>query len=121
MAYDFGRYFKPKEFECGCGCGGLDISQKLVDRLNTARELLKQPIVINSGFRCLEHNRKIGSEDSSAHVKGLAVDIRAIDSNYRYKLLNVLFFCGFFRIGIDKDFIHIDIDESKPQKVTFLY
>lgn len=121
MAYDFGRYFTKNEFSCKCGCGGCDISQKLVDKLNTSRELLKEPIVINSGFRCEEHNHKIGGSATSSHLRGLAVDIKAFDSSYRYKLLNILFFVGFSRIGIDKDFIHIDIDDIKPQKVTFLY
>lgn len=33
------------------------------------------PVNINSGFRCLELNRKIGSSDRSQHVKGMAADI----------------------------------------------
>lgn len=41
------------------------------------------PVVINSGFRCLELNRAIGSSDSSAHVKAQAADIEApAISNY---------------------------------------
>lgn len=121
MAYNFGKYFSSKEFRCKCGCGGLDISQKLIDRLNTVREILGKPIVISSGYRCLKHNRAEGSNDTSSHIKGLAVDIKAVDSSYRYELLKVLFFVGFVRIGIDKDFIHIDIDDTKPQKITYLY
>lgn len=31
---------------------------------------------INSGFRCLELNRRLGSKDTSAHVQGLAADFR---------------------------------------------
>ena len=39
--------------------------------------------MINSGFRCLELNRAIGSSDSSAHVKAQAADIESPSiSNY---------------------------------------
>lgn len=121
MAYNFGKHFEKEEFTCRCGCGGLDISQKLIDKLNTTRELLQKPIFINSGYRCLAHNRLVGSTDTSSHVKGLAVDIKANNGVYRYELLKILFFVGFKRIGIDKDFIHVDIDEDKSQKITYLY
>ncbi|MAK37610.1 MAG: peptidase M15 [Flavobacteriaceae bacterium] len=41
------------------------------------------PVNVNSGFRCLELNRAIGSSDSSAHVKAQAADIEANSiSNY---------------------------------------
>ena len=41
-------------------------------------------IKINSGFRCLELNRIIGSKDTSQHVKGQAVDIEffGIDNDF---------------------------------------
>jgi len=32
-------------------------------------------LIINSGFRCLEINRKLNSKDTSQHVKGQAADI----------------------------------------------
>ena len=35
----------------------------------------EERIVISSGFRCLELNRKIGSGDNSQHRKGQAVDL----------------------------------------------
>lgn len=121
MASSFGKYFTKEEFVCKCGCGGCDISQKLVDKLNTVRELSKERMTINSGFRCLSHNKAIGSSDTSSHCKGLAVDIQADNSAYRYKLLRILYFLGFERIGIHDKFIHVDIDENKPQNITYLY
>lgn len=121
IASNYGKYFKQEEFTCKCGCGGCDISQNLVNKLNTVREILGKPIKINSGFRCEDHNRKIGGSATSSHLRGLAVDIRANESSYRHELLKVLYFVGFNRIGIDETFIHVDIDDLKPQKVTFLY
>jgi len=42
--------------------------------LEPVREHYGIPFVPNSGFRCLELNRAIGSSDKSQHVKGEAVD-----------------------------------------------
>jgi len=42
--------------------------------LEIVRLLLDRPIIISSGFRCLELNKAIGSSDKSWHTKGLAVD-----------------------------------------------
>lgn len=47
---------------------------QLAIRLETIRTMLGFPLIISSGFRCLTLNRAIGSKDSSAHTKGLAVD-----------------------------------------------
>lgn len=44
------------------------------EKLDGVRELLNQPIIINSAFRCSELNTKIGSKPSSQHTKGQAVD-----------------------------------------------
>ena len=47
---------------------------QLAYKLETVRSILGYPLVISSGYRCLELNRAIGSKDTSAHVKGLAAD-----------------------------------------------
>ena len=46
----------------------------IADRMQEIRELLGKPIKINSAYRCLELNRKVGSKDTSQHLQGLAVD-----------------------------------------------
>lgn len=43
--------------------------------LEPLREYMQQPIVISSGYRCLELNRVLKSSDSSQHVTGEAADI----------------------------------------------
>lgn len=45
--------------------------------LEDVRGLLGVPIHISSGYRCLALNRAIRSNDTSAHVRGLAVDFDA--------------------------------------------
>ena len=42
--------------------------------LEPVRAKYEKPVLITSGFRSLEVNRKLGSSDSSQHCKGQAVD-----------------------------------------------
>lgn len=50
----------------------IKLSEKV---LQPVRDHFKKPVTINSGFRCLELNRALGSKDSSQHTKGMAADI----------------------------------------------
>jgi len=71
--------FSKSEFECKCGCempdNVLDNVKKLALSLQKVRDKIKKPIKVNSSYRCLSHNRTIGSNDSSQHPKGKAADI----------------------------------------------
>ena len=43
--------------------------------LDPARGRLGKAITVTSCFRCLHHNREIGSADNSQHVKAMAADL----------------------------------------------
>ena len=107
------RHFKDEEFTCKCGCEVNGISKALVFMLDNARELAKIPFKINSGFRCVKHNKKVGGVKDSSHVKGLAVDIACDDEKQRFIMLSALLKIGFKRILIYDTFIHVDIDLEK--------
>lgn len=49
----------------------------LAGELEHVRNLLGHPMLISSGYRSLPLNRHLGSKDTSAHTKGLAVDFIA--------------------------------------------
>jgi uncharacterized protein YcbK (DUF882 family) len=119
------KYFKQEEFLCKCrhDCDKDKVrpDDGLLVLLDKARELAGVPFVVESGIRCPEHNAEVGGVDSSAHIWGLAVDIRAMDSVTRYKVLRAMFDVGFKRIGIGANFIHVDTDSSKGQEVCWLY
>ena len=114
--------FHKSEFQCGCGCGlgSNDMSPKLLNRLDIAREFAGVPFVINSSIRCASHNEKIGGRINSAHLSGCAVDIKAADSSSRFKIIESLLCAGFNRIGVYATFIHVDNDQTKPQKVFWV-
>lgn len=100
---------------------GVNMSWELVQMLDKARKLAKFPFIINSGYRTRSHNALVGGTKKSSHLHGLAVDIKCSSSHQRFMLIYCLMIVGFTRIGIKKDFIHVDIDYSKPEFLIWLY
>lgn len=102
--------FNRKEFACHCGCGFAAVDVKLLKILENIREHFGAPVVVSSGCRCVEHNRKIGGAGDSMHTKGMAADIRVddvspllvaryLENNYHNQL----------GIGIYDTWVHIDV------------
>ena len=60
---------------------------RLAAFLQTIRNELHLPIIVNSGYRSKEVNEAVGGVLSSYHVKGLAADIKCSDMD---KLLTIL-------------------------------
>lgn len=116
------RYFQYGEFDSpdkdGSGKpeneGGC-MNYNFLCLLDIARENAGVPFKITSGYRTPAHNAKVGGRLGSSHLKGLAVDIACSDSATRGKIITGLFLAGLGRrIGIAKDFIHVDMDMDKP-------
>lgn len=110
-------HFKKEEFACKCGCGFDEIDKKLNYKLELARMTAKVPFVINSACRCKKHNKNVGGLPNSAHLRGLAVDIRATNSHNRFRIVRGLVMAGFQRIIIYEGFVHADVDPDKPQQI----
>ena len=114
--------FSLDEFMCKCGCGLLPNPNDkhflyFVQKLQDIRDCYKLPMVINSGIRCEVYNKKVGGAKNSSHLIGLAVDIK-IDNDYnRLKFIDAIWRANIRRVGISKDFIHIDVDNSKNDAV----
>ena len=113
------KYFKIQEFVCKCGCKQAPMNKELLERLDRARELAGIPFKINSGFRCIGHNKAVGGSKNSSHLKGIAVDIACTNDGTRWILIKALIDAGFTRIGVAKSFIHVDIDKDKNSAIWF--
>lgn len=115
------NYFTEKETMCRCGCHSGGFLPDFREKLNKARELAGIPFFVLSGFRCEEHNRNVGGSETSSHLIGCAADIKAEDSRKRFIIVKALLDAGFTRIGIGKDFVHVDDDFCKDKEVIWLY
>lgn len=117
---DISKNFSFKEFECGCGCGTPVLSIDLVDKLQQVRDMYGKAMRITSGYRCPGWNEKSGGMPGSSHVVGEAADIYCSDSVERDALVGFLR-TKFNRMGIDKNFIHVDISKTKASPVLWVY
>ena len=108
------------KIKCGCGCGQ-DIKPELYKAVEEIEKQLlvfgADEITVNSGFRCVPYNAKIGGVPGSAHTIGLAIDASCESGWQRLMLIRTLIANGIHRIGIGKTFVHFDIDETKPKSI----
>lgn len=110
---------------------GLD--RELCAKLDMAREKAGVPFIITSGKRSPEQNANlIGAVSDSAHLTGLAVDLATGNDHTKNRMIYGLCTAGLDgRIGeyFSRDpenpdrliphHLHIDIDTTKPQQVTW--
>lgn len=115
-----GAHFNTLEFTCHCGhpnCIRQRIACALVERLNSLREEIDQPIQVHSGFRCAEKQqdlRNAGMETAigtSQHELGRAADI-AVATGSMHALLQL---CKekFKAVGAAHSFIHVDLRDDR--------
>lgn len=109
--------FNISEFQCKCGCEmPEDVRkniEKLAENLQIVRDIVDEPIKINSAYRCESHNRAIGGVSNSQHVKGNASDvvINSLSPKEVYTLFDKLMDGGFIAqggLGLYNTFVHYD-------------
>lgn len=106
---------------CVPACKEEDLNPILVEMLILAQHYSNYQFVINSGYRTQGYEREKGRKGDSSHCKRIAVDISAVDSHVRYKVVASCLMAGFPRIGIGKNFVHVDLDETKAHPIIFHY
>lgn len=121
------KHFTPKEFDSPDLPGSAKHMQKaFLQKLDKARGIARIPFKITSGYRTKAYHealRKKGYKTAvnSPHLTGWAADIRVSTSAERYTIIRSLLEVGFNRIGIGKNFIHVDCDPTKPPFLTWHY
>ncbi len=103
--------FRRKEFACRCGCGLNAISMELVHGLQKLRDIVKRPIVVTSGLRCVVWNEKQGGSRLSRHLLGQAADIRVAGMSARTLFRYAQKIPALRGIGVSDEgnFIHVDV------------
>lgn len=109
-------HFRAREFDCKCGkCKTTYIDVDLVRNvLEPTRSLLNVPGYVNSGYRCAEHNKKVGGSTDSYHMGKGAVDI-SFDTDDHKKVAATFEKLGAGGIGWypNQSFVHVDGREKK--------
>ena len=116
------KHFKAEEFDSPDEKGsGQKMNPEFIKILEKIREKAGFPFIINSAYRTSTHNAEVNGKETSAHMKGIAVDIKVNDSRQRHDLIRAAIECGISRFGIGNGFVHLDLDFSKDQRVIWLY
>lgn len=119
---DFHLYFEYSEFDSPDQEGSYEhMDVEFLNKLAQARKIAAVGFKITSGYRSPAHNAKVGGVKGSSHTNGHAVDIYAPTSTQKYLIINALLQAGFNRIGVAKNFIHVDDDPSKAEDVIWTY
>ena len=109
------EYFSIEELSCRCGCGKMFMNADFMDKIVKLRKFYGRPLVVNSAYRCPEHDAKVGSSSepgSGPHTQGLAMDF-GVEGQNAMDLLVAAFKLGIFSgFGINQKglgrFLHID-------------
>ena len=111
---------------CPCGCGKAIYDEEFLRKLESVHRHSPEDFRIVSGYRCESSKAKIrpdgaqGCAGCCGHTSGIAVDLAIKDDEHRARLLHRLLSAGIRRLGIGSDFIHVDGDMNKEQRVAWL-
>lgn len=85
--------------------------------LDDLRELVNEPLHINSSFRSKRWNKSVGGSSKSQHLTGNAVDLHCDNSVLRAKIIKFALILG-LTCGVSTNFIHID---NREGQIVFTY
>lgn len=112
------KYFKLEEFDSPDQPGsGKHMKKEFLQLLDKSRALAGIPFVVTSGFRTRDWNERVGGRVGSSHLAGCAADLSCTSSGDRSQIVQALIKVGFNRIGIGKNFIHVDNDITKTPAI----
>lgn len=117
---DLSKNFSMSEFACQCGnCDsvGDEMKPELIAKLQQLRDFYAQPLLINSAFRCQDHNAAVGSSVGSRHLTGEAVDIQCGFAGMRHHIVRLAMLLNFGGIGIANTFVHLDVRPLEDGKM----
>ncbi len=84
------------------------MQEPFMERVILLREDLGVPLIANSGYRSRDHNRKIGGRRHSAHLYGVAIDVKCLDAAFKHELVAKALEYGMTGIGVYPRFVHMD-------------
>lgn len=101
-------------FKCKC-CGVNKIEDKVVTICNDIEKSVGT-ITVTSGYRCKNHNAKVGGKENSQHLQGNAADITCADVPKLVQACKKLWSdkkIGGLGIYNARNFCHVDIGSHR--------
>ena len=121
------EFFKPSEFDSPDLPGsGKNMQKSFLIKLDKARKISRVPFFVTHGFRTRYYysvllQKGYEAVEDSAHEHGNGADIKYTKSNFNV-MLNGFIKAGFKRVGIGKDFFHVDNeDNQRPSPAVWTY
>ena len=107
------KNFSPAEIACR-GTGQLKLVPEAMDKLQALRDRLGKPLIVRSGYRSPEHNRRVGGAKASKHMDGTAFDI-ALANHDPVAFEAAARAVGFLGFGYypRSGFMHIDLGPAR--------
>lgn len=116
------KFFSPGEFDSPDEPGsGKKMNIAFIEKLEAIRKECGFPFLINSGFRSIAHNAMVGGKNESSHTSGLAADIHIKSSHELFLIVSIALKVGVKRIGVGKNFVHLDLAPDLPSEVMWVY
>ena len=118
------KNFDLKEFACNDGTTVPDILLpnviELAKNLQVIRDALGKPVHINSGYRTVDYNKKVGGVSNSQHVIAKAADITVsgLTPKEVHAVIEGLIAQGKVRqggLGLYDTFVHYDVRGTKAR------
>jgi uncharacterized protein YcbK (DUF882 family) len=90
------------------------MNPRLICALQEIRDRYGAPVIINSGYRSVEHNRAVGGSSNSQHIHGNAADfvVRGVSPIQVFNDLNPTWPGG---LGRYNTFTHIDVRPTRAR------
>ena len=120
------KWFHEDEFRCQ-HCGEAGIQPEFSATMDRIRDELPGdgfPLIISSGYRCVEHDLEKSKKVKGAHTTGWACDI-AVSRGQALDLIETALKNGIKRIGVAQSgssrFIHLDQAPNFPSPAIWSY
>lgn len=120
------------ELACNC-CGQAHMDERFLDRLIALRRRLGFQFIINSGYRCPDHNERVALEQASPnpkrdgpHTTGRAVDIK-LNGERVFELMQFAPAFGMTGFGLKQHgsyarrYVHLDDLENELRPRIWTY
>lgn len=102
------EHFWARELWCSDGSPFALVHPTLVEGLERLRTICGAPVIVTSGFRTGAHNRHIGGADDSAHLYGMAADVRVV-GRPTAEVAHAALQLEFGGIGLYSSWVHVDV------------